>query len=161
MEETSKESTILGMFGSLPFTCSSYKVLTFSDLSRENSVRWAQHDVIGQKPVLEFVGYGLSTVSMKIRFDGSYGVMPQVGLNHLKKMLDNGLHKSLTIGEEYFGRFVIESISEERKWHTGKGVCTVAEATLTLKEYAGGKKITWKEQYARLSPTMKRATGLD
>lgn len=155
-----KLSPVLGAYGSLPFVCTTGKVLTFTDLSRENSVRWAKHDVIGKKPVLEFVGYELSTVSLKIRFDTSLGIPPEIGLNHLKKMLNNGLHKTLVIGGEYLGRYVIESVSEERKYHTGAGVCVVAEATLNLKEWSGWHQTPWELQLARLSPTMKRVTGL-
>lgn len=155
-----KITPVLGMLGSLPFVTAYGKVLTFTDLSRDNSVRWAKHDVIGKKPVLEFVGYELSTVSLKIRFDMSLGIPPAVCLNHLKKMLNNGLHKTLVIGGEYLGRYVIESVSEERKYHTGAGVCVVAEATLNLKEWAGGEQTPWAKQFADLSPTMKRVTGL-
>ena len=155
-----KHRSPLGMFGSLPFVCTSERVLTFTDLSRENSVRWAKHDVIGQKPVLEFVGYELSTVSLKIRFDASLGTPPDVCLNHLKKMLNNGLHKALVIVDEYLGRYVIESVSEERKYHDGAGACIVAEATLNLKEFNAERGISWETQYKRLSPTMKRITGL-
>ena len=38
------------------------------------------------------------------------------------------------IGGEYLGRFVIESVSEERRFHTGAGVCIVAEASVELSE---------------------------
>lgn len=156
----SKTVPLIGAFGSLPFVCSSRKVLTFTDLSRDNAMRWAKHEIIGKKPVLERVGPDLSSVSLKIRFDSSIGVSPLVGLHHLKNMMENGLHKSLVIGGEYLGRYVIESVSEDRKYHTGAGVCIVAEATLTLKEWAGKRGTTWETQVARLSPFMKKATGL-
>lgn len=128
---------IIGSLGQLPFVCCSKMVLTFSDLSRENSARWARHDIIGKKPILEYVGEDLSKVSLKIRFDSSLGVPPIVGLTRLKKMLDNKKYKTLIVGGEYLGRYVIKSISEVRKFHTGLGVCIVAEATVELEEWAG------------------------
>ena len=127
----------LGSLGELPFVCSMEKVRTFSDLSRELSVRWAKHDLIGQKPVLEFVGEGLNAVSLKMRFDVSLGIAPKDGLDRLKRMMDNKLYKTLIIGGENLGRYVIESISEERKYHAGDGLCLVAEATVNLTEWAG------------------------
>ena len=127
----------IGSFGSLAFICSEKKVRTFSDLSRELAVRWAKHDLIGQKPVLEWVGEGLSSVSLKIRFDVSLGTVPKDGLDHLKRMMENGLAKTLIIGGENLGRYVIESIAEERRFHAGDGACLVAEATLNLAEWAG------------------------
>lgn len=127
----------LGSLGELPFVCSMNKVRTFSDLSRELSVRWAKHDLIGQKPVLEFVGEDLNAVSLKMRFDVSLGIAPKDGLDRLKRMMENKLYKTLIIGGENLGRYVIESISEERKYHAGDGLCLVAEATVNLTEWAG------------------------
>ena len=57
----------LGMIGTLPFVCSHEKVMTFSNLQTEQSVRYATHEVIGKKPVLEFIGESLSRVSFQIR----------------------------------------------------------------------------------------------
>lgn len=127
----------IGSFGSLAFICSEKKVRTFSDLSRELAVRWAKHDLIGQKPVLEWVGEDLSSVSLKVRFDVSLGTVPKDGLDHLKRMMEDGLAKTLIIGGENLGRYVIESIAEERRFHAGDGACLVAEATLNLTEWAG------------------------
>ena len=126
----------IGSLGQLPFVCSHDKVLTFSDLSRENAIRWAKHDVIGRKPVLEFVGYDLSSVSLNIRFDILLGIAPEKGLARLKKMMENKQYKTLIIGNEYLGRYIIEGISEERKFHTGNGVCQVATATIKLTEWS-------------------------
>lgn len=151
----SKMVPVLGAYGSLPFVCAYGKVLTFHDLTREHAVRWAKHEVIGAKPVLEYVGDDLMKVSLKIRFDSSLSVPPLIGLDHLRKMLENKMSKTLVIGGEYLGRFVIESISEDRKYFTGAGVCIVAEATLQLIEYAGPKATSWDQQVAKLSKRMK------
>lgn len=127
----------LGSLGELPFICSQEKVRTFSELNRELSVRWAKHDLIGQKPVLEWVGEELNSVSLKMRFDVSLGIAPKDGLDRLKRMMENKLYKTLIVGGENLGRYVIESISEERRFHAGDGVCLVAEATVNLTEWAG------------------------
>ena len=44
---------VVGMLGMIPFYCSDKTVYTFNDLHRSNSMRFASHEVIGQKPVLE------------------------------------------------------------------------------------------------------------
>ena len=106
----------LGSFGELPFKCSTKKVLTFSGLSRSNKVRWGKHDVIGKKPVLEFIGDDLSSGSLTIRFDISLGVPPAQGLSRLKRMMENHQYKTLIVGGENLGRYVIESIEEDVKW---------------------------------------------
>lgn len=130
----SKNAPVIGTLGTLPFICAYQKVLTFTDLSRDLSARWAKHEVIGKKPVLEYVGPDLASISLKIRFDQSLGAPPLVGLKLLKKMLEDKKSKILVIGGEYLGKFVIESISEERRFHTGAGLCIVAEASINLTE---------------------------
>lgn len=147
----SKLMPVLGALGQLPFICAYGKVLTFNNLSRDMSVRWASHEVIGKKPVLEYVGEDLMKVSLKIRFDQSLGVPPAIGLARLKQMLENKKYKTLVIGGEYLGRYVIESISEERKFHTGAGICIVAEATVNLIEWSGSRTTSWAEQLLKLS----------
>lgn len=127
----------IGSLGELPFVCSEDKVRTFSELTRDLAVRWARHDVIGKKPILEFVGPDLMSASLRIRFDVSLGVSPEEGLDRLKRMMENKQYKTLVVGSETLGRFVIESISEERKYHAGNGTCLVAEATINLMEWAG------------------------
>lgn len=127
----------LGSLGQLPFRCSADQVRTFRDLTRTLSARWAEHAVIGQKPMLEFIGPGLATASLTLFFDVSLGIKPEEGLQRLQRMLENKLYKTLIVGGEELGRYVIENISETRKHHTGQGVCLSAEATVQLKEWGG------------------------
>lgn len=127
---------MIGNLGSLSFVCSSDKVLTFQELSRSHETKWAKHEVIGKKPKLEWVGEGLSSVDLSIRFDASLGIKPKEGLAKLKRMLENHLYKTLVIGGEYLGKYVIESVEEERKIHDGRGVCMIATAKIKLTEYA-------------------------
>ncbi len=125
---------VTGLLGVVPFVCSSNVVLTFQGVSRELSTRFAHHDVIGRKPVHEWVGDDANKVSFKIRFDSSLNSPPVAGLFLLKKMMETHQPQRLLLGPEYMGKFIIESISEERRFHTGLGVCQVAEATISLTE---------------------------
>lgn len=127
---------VIGTFGSLPFMCSADVVHTFKDLSRETSTRWARHEVIGQKPVLEWIGDDLARITFKIRFDATLRNPPVAGLIVLNRLLKSHESHVLVIGGEYLGKFVIESVSENRKHFAGAGVCLVAEATITLTEAA-------------------------
>ena len=127
---------MIGILGELPFVCSSKKVFTFNTLARDHSARWATHEIIGKKPVLEFVGEGLSSGTLSMRFDASLGVLPKDALDRLKRMLENRQYKTLIIGEEYLGKYVIDSISEERLYHSNKGLCLVATASVKLVEWS-------------------------
>ena len=128
---------VIGVFGDVPFICSEGMVLTFSKLTRDRQARWAKHEVIGQKPVLEWVGEDLNTISMTIRLDTNLGVPPLAGFLALEKMQASKEPHFLLIGGEPLGRYVINSVSENRKFHTGLGVCQVAEVTLSLTECSG------------------------
>ncbi|MGN0887226.1 MAG: phage tail protein [Candidatus Spyradenecus sp.] len=127
---------MIGIYGTFPFVCSQDQVRTFTDFSREHTMRWAAHEVIGRKPVLEMIGPDLTTASLKIRCDASLGVSPQWWIDKLVRQLNNGWHKKLIIGNQYFGQFVLEKVSVDAKYFDGKGRCLVAEATLTLKEWS-------------------------
>lgn len=125
---------VVGLLGNLPFVCSSGLVLTYKDVSREVSTKFAHHEVIGKKPVHEWIGEEAHQVSLKIRFDSSLNSPPILGLLLLRKMLESHKPQRLLLGPDYLGKFIIESISEERRFHTGLGICQVAEATVSLTE---------------------------
>jgi phage protein U len=130
---------MLGRYGSLNFICNDKKVQTFNGLSRSRDIRYATHDLIGKMPMLEFVGYGLYKASFTMRFDLSLGVSPAACLAKLQRMMNNKQYKWLMIGGEFVGRYVIESIEEERRIHAGDGLLLVAEAKVNLIEWSRGK----------------------
>ena len=128
--------SLTGLFGKVPFVSSSAIVYTFKDLSVSRSARWATHEIIGKKPKLEYIGPGLTEVSFNIQLNSSLGTPPLVALIMLKKMLGKKQPERLLIGPDYLGKFVIESISEGRKYHNNFGICVSAEVGITLKEAA-------------------------
>lgn len=130
---------MLGRFGSLKFICSDKKVQTFSGLSRSHDIRYAQHDLIGKMPMLEFVGYGLYKTNFSMRFDMSLGVPPLACLEKLQRMMENRKYKWLVVGEKFFGRYIIKSIEEDFKAFAGDGTLIVAEVKLNLIEWSRGK----------------------
>lgn len=75
----------VGIFGKLPFLCSSAVTFTFKDLSVSRSARWATHEIIGKKPVLEYIGPGLTEVSFNIQLNSMLGTPPLTALIQLKK----------------------------------------------------------------------------
>lgn len=130
---------VVGMLGMIPFYCSDKTVYTFNDLQRSNSMRFARHEVIGRKPVLESLGEDLRSVSFSIRLDQSLlkGAPPAGMILILYKLMQGAKPQTLVIGGEIMGKYLIEKIEEERRFHTGAGICTVAELNLSLIEYAG------------------------
>lgn len=125
---------VIGTLGTVPFMCADGFVMTFHAMTRTMSERFAEHQVIGGTPVLEWVGRELHTVRMNIRLDSSLGVSPSLVVKMLKTMMESASPRVLIIGGEYLGKFVIESIHEDRRRFTGIGICQVSEIGLEMKE---------------------------
>lgn len=129
-------ASAIGLFGSLPFLCSTAATFTFKDLQVERSERWATHEVIGKKPVLEHVGPQLTTVSFTIQLNSFLGIPPTAALLVLRQMIESKKPQRLLIGPDYMGKFVLESISEDRRYHNSFGIVVAGEVKLSLREVA-------------------------
>lgn len=127
---------VIGMFGLLPFYCAQDAVLTFKDLSRAGKMRFAKHDVIGRKPVLEKIGIDSRTVTFSMQLHSSLLKNMPVAAAILvyTKLMEQGEAQTLLIGGEIMGKYVIESIEEERKMFTGAGICISADLRFSLIE---------------------------
>lgn len=126
-----------GMFGLVPFTCSTRQVLTYHDLQVQRNARYASHEILGQKPVNEYVGPASDTVSFKIQLRTDLHSSPVIYLPILREMIESGEAYRLMLGTDYFGKYILTSFSEDRKFFNGHGGCIVAEVTLNLTEAAG------------------------
>lgn len=125
---------VLGFFGKVPFTCSSEQVATFKDLQISHSSRYASHDVIGEKPVSEYIGPSKMEISFKMQLSSRFKSPPSVYIAILKNMLDSGESHHLCFGPEYMGKFILTSFSEDRKFFNGQGIPIVTDVSLTLIE---------------------------
>ncbi len=128
---------VLGFFGKVPFTCSSEQVATFQNLQIQRQSRYATHDVLGQKPVHEYVGPALTTVSFKIQLRSYLKSSPEVYLSLLKDMLESGDAQRLLLGPKYYGKYVLTGFSEDQKFFNGLGTCIAADVSLQLEEAQG------------------------
>ncbi len=127
-------ASAVGLLGAVPFVCSSSVVMTFRNLQIERRMRWATHEVIGQKPVLELIGPDLTGITFEILLNSSLGMPPTVGIQTFRKLIESGRPQRLIIGPDYLGKFVIESLSESQAHHTSFGIPVSATLTITLRE---------------------------
>lgn len=125
----------IGSFGETVFTASGNLVRTFSDLRQRNAARYAEHEIIGQKPKLEFLGPGLEEITFKIQLLRSLGVDPDREIKALQEMRDSGVAGLLVFGETKIGIFVLTEISAEEGPRSKDGAATWISADLTLREY--------------------------
>ena len=128
----------VGSMGDIPFVVSYGKIRTFSDYGRSGSGRWAKHDLIGRKPVMEFLGPDVEKVSMKIQLRTDHGINPENELGRLRKMRDTGAVFPFILGgapvsDNYW---LLEDIGENVSyWRAGGKILSVS-VDITLTEYS-------------------------
>ena len=142
---------IVGYMGDIMFVTSRQYLITFDDYSRNAEGRWAKHDIIGQKPVLEFLGPDTEKISMKIQLRRDHGVNVETMLRRLREMRDTGEAFPLVLGSKVIGNlikkyilkqsvtpglWVLKGLSEDVK-HWAGGNLYIVDATVTLEEYSG------------------------
>lgn len=128
----------VGSMGDIPFVVTYGKIRTFSDYGRSGSDRWAKHDLIGRKPVMEFLGPDVEKVSMKIQLRTDHGINPESELGRLRKMRDTGAVFPFILGgapvsDNYW---LLEDIGENVSyWRAGGKILSVS-VDITLTEYS-------------------------
>lgn len=126
----------IGTLGSVVFETSSKTVKTFRDYKRNCSARIGTHEIIGRKPVLEFLGPGIETVTFSVLLNSALGVKPEEEIEKLRKIRDEGqvVHLIMNNKPVTNNKWMLESIDEENT--LGKGGAIVAiKASISLKEY--------------------------
>ncbi len=129
---------VTGIYGSFAFYCSEGAVQTFREIGRENAAKWAKHEVLGGRPLLEYAGQELAGVTLSVRLDMSMTSIPALSIAILRRMLREPSARALILGGEYFGRYVLEGFSESRRFFNAAGACMVAEVSLKLTEQEPG-----------------------
>lgn len=129
---------IVGSFGSIVFETNQSVARTFSEAQRTTTARWAKHDILGAKPIAEFIGPDADEVTLPVQLNVLLlgGNTIESELSTLREIIQKGEVGLLTIGEDIFGKYYLESLSEIRKRFGKNGQTVHANLTLTLKEFA-------------------------
>lgn len=129
---------IVGYLGDIPFLSSRYIVRTFDGYQKSASGRWATHDIIGKKPISEFLGPGQEEISFDMTLRTDLGVIPADEVKRLEKLRDTGEAVTLVIGTDVIGDtlWTVDSVSSSVKRWGALGVPASVTVNVTLKEYA-------------------------
>jgi hypothetical protein len=125
----------LGALGDVVFEASAEKVRTWQDMKRSGEARWATHEVFAGKPVKEFIGPGLDTITLQVRLDARLGLVPLDEVKALRRLRDTGAVNQLTLGGELVGDYTVKSLSEDQRRFDPAGVLVTVVVDLTLEEY--------------------------
>lgn len=122
----------------ITFTVSSERVLTFRDMKRDFASRWAEHNVIGKRPLVEYIGPGLRTITFTIQLNAMDGLKkPNWVIHKIELAMVKGTPMYLIIGGVQIGvyKWIVESMSEAWDKIMNNGKLVSAKVDLTLKEY--------------------------
>ncbi|MBI4691692.1 MAG: phage tail protein [Nitrospirae bacterium] len=124
----------IGAIGDFVFELSGEYANSIDELKRQRSWKYAEHEIVKGKSKLQSLGRQLDTVSFSGRFV-DYFCIPIDEIHRLQDEAEKDEPLSLAIGDESFGEFVIESISETWRETDGSGNPRVIEFEVNLKEY--------------------------
>ena len=125
---------MIGSFGNIAFEV---PLAPDTGASHSRSVQFAEHEVVGGAPVLEKTGRAADEYQMSIRLRRRWGsavVDVAAELESLRQKAEEGDPERLIIGEENFGRFVLEDVDTTYQRMTGERV-DAATADLSFREY--------------------------
>ena len=119
------------------FEVSDDRVFTFSELTREVTSRWTNHEPQGVKPKPEFLGAGLQTASLTITLSATLGVRPRDVLERVEGMVEAGTAEYLVIGNRPVGSNPFRLTGSSEAWNTvyNRGELARATLTISLEEY--------------------------
>ncbi|CAM3851989.1 MULTISPECIES: phage tail protein [Paenibacillus] len=127
----------IGNLGDVVFVVSDKTIRTFNEFTRSSSSRWGKHEVLGKKPVTQWIGPGLDTVSFTMRFDARYRMNPRKELDRLTALERKGKALPLVVGGKGIGvgLWVITSLEQGWTHIDHRGNILVATANISLEEY--------------------------
>lgn len=158
---------VIGSFGVIVFEVSTDKIQTYDEFQRTNSPRWQEHSIIGQKPILEFEGPGVDTISFTVVLRADLGINPEEQLVKLRKFARWGQKALFIRGNQPISTnyWVIDNLIEKHRNIDKSGNVLTIEVDLNLKEYvnqtatAEAKKTTASNQNTNNTTTSKKASG--
>lgn len=119
------------------FEVSTNKILTINNFVRRNSVRFAKNDVLLRKPVSQYVGPDLDTITFNIILKAQLGVNPQNEFNKLIQLQRDGTTLSIILGKSPFGmfRWRIVNLGMPLEEIDNTGFCRSCTVDISFEEY--------------------------
>jgi len=152
---------MLGSYGDVTFEVSEERVRSWRDFQRSGKARWAAHELVQEKPVLQHVGPDLEEIKFSVRFDVAQGMNPTAEIDKLRKLRDAAEPQTLTIGGKPLGKFALESLEESHNWFDNRGALLGASVTLSLKEYVErDQEPQYRDGLSGVSPLAEAAREL-
>jgi phage protein U len=137
---------MIGNYGDIVFETNDKRILTFNDFTRSSGGRWAKHDIVMKKPVLEFLGPDLDRITFTITLNGKHGVRPRHEMERWLIKEREGTAEFLFIGNNALGvnRWVVKSVSQVWETVLNRGEVYSGKVDIELEEYVSMVKMVRK-----------------
>jgi hypothetical protein len=126
-------ASVMMQLGSFQF---SITTAAYQELSRRTAYRWAQQDLYGRLPGLQFTGPGEDAMTLAgVIYPEYRGGFAQ--LNQMRGLAGRGVPQLMVSGQGgIMGRWVIESVDEKQATFAAEGLPRKQEFTLQLKRFS-------------------------
>lgn len=127
----------MAKWNKIKFAVSDEKVLTFRDMERSYSANWQTHDIIGNRPKMEFLGPNMDKIVIEVIADANYGVKPRSTIKKFRVACKKGKVAYFYVGGKKVvaRKLYLESGTENWELIWNKGELVRATAKLTFGEY--------------------------
>lgn len=125
----------VGSFGSVAFQVSGEMLALVSGVQRKTSIRVEEHQVVGEKPRLEFLSPELDETTFTVFWHRAFGLNPRTEIRKLRELCRVGAAQHLILGGENFGKCLLLDVAEDWGKSGPGGSPITAKASLTFKEY--------------------------
>lgn len=124
---------MFAQLGNIKFELITY----FNGINETISYNYAEHELIENKSVLQYLGKNLQETNLKLNFHSNFCI-PEDELKKITEAADEGKPLKFIKGNgEYVGVFVIESIEKMTEQTTSQGDLMSIQVELRLKEFTG------------------------
>ena len=129
----------IGTFGDdIVFEVSAGKILTIDKFSRTSKANYAEHKVVNNPAILEFLGRELEVIKFTVLLSRELGISDLLQEAHkFRQKLWDGTAEFFSLNGHLYteNKMVITDVGEDVKYFDGRGRHIVTELDLTLKEY--------------------------
>lgn len=126
---------MIASFGKVTFKVTDKEIKIFNDLSISKSARFATHERVNNKPLLQFMGLNAESITFTMQLIENVTGSISKDLKELNKMLSSGTPYAFFLGTKKIGNFVLESLSENYNIINNLGHIEMVTLNLSLKEY--------------------------
>jgi phage protein U len=140
--------------GNIPF-----QLIMPTGIDSSQSYNYAEHQVIEGKPLLQYIGDGLETFNIQIRFHFSY-CTPGLELQRLRA--EAAKHQALPLlfaNGTYKGRYVIDGIAVTTELTADDGSLMSVDIKLTLKEWVDSTPLETKKKQQKAKAKARKKKG--